>query len=296
MATISPMKVSGSTSLIRKKSHRAFSNDDEEEDSNTDDDNVEGRTLPTTEVLVMVTDSNGEPQQFLALLDSGTSRSLVQETMVHKLHLHVTQNKKVHRYTMAVGTFETKDKCRLRHHTLPEFTTHRKIPNTILQVTSRSLGSYDLILGRDYMIKFGIDMKFSTRTIVWDEMTIEMHEQGYFKEGDRTAAQEYYMEPQVIQDLTEECHAQQILDSKYEKQDLQEVVKTATHLSLDQQDKLLELLMEYEDRFTGKLGEWPDFTVDIDMKPDAKPYHIKTPYRIPQIYWDTLKKEVERLV
>ncbi len=45
-----------------------------------------------------------------------------------------------------------------------------------------------------------------------------------------------------------------ILDAKYEKADLQSVVSTnCIHLSLQDQNKLLELLTEYEELFDGTL-------------------------------------------
>ncbi len=48
-----------------------------------------------------------------------------------------------------------------------------------------------------------------------------------------------------------------ILDTKYEKADLQSVVSAnCTHLSLPNQNKLLELLTEYEELFDGTLGDW----------------------------------------
>ena len=48
-----------------------------------------------------------------------------------------------------------------------------------------------------------------------------------------------------------------ILGAKYEKADLQSVVSTnCTHLSLQDQNKLLELLTEYEELFEGTLGDW----------------------------------------
>ncbi len=48
-----------------------------------------------------------------------------------------------------------------------------------------------------------------------------------------------------------------ILDAKYEKADLQSVVSAScTHLSLQDQNKLLELLTEFEELFDGTLGDW----------------------------------------
>ena len=48
-----------------------------------------------------------------------------------------------------------------------------------------------------------------------------------------------------------------ILDAKYEKADLQSTVSTnCTHLSLQDQNSLLELLTEFEELFDGTLDDW----------------------------------------
>ena len=65
-----------------------------------------------------------------------------------------------------------------------------------------------------------------------------------------------------------------ILDAKYEKADLQSVVSTnCTHLSLPDQNKLLELLTEYEELFDGTLGDWNTKPVSFESKEGTKPYH-----------------------
>ena len=52
-----------------------------------------------------------------------------------------------------------------------------------------------------------------------------------------------------------------ILDAKYEKADLQSVVSTnCTHLSLQDQNKLLELLTDFEKLFDGTQGEIPSLS------------------------------------
>jgi hypothetical protein len=48
-----------------------------------------------------------------------------------------------------------------------------------------------------------------------------------------------------------------ILDAKYEMADLQSVVSTnCTHLSLQDKNKFLELLIEFEELLDGTLGDW----------------------------------------
>ena len=62
-------------------------------------------------------------------------------------------------------------------------------------------------------------------------------------------------EPHSMQQATK--RVVHILDAKYGKADLQSVVSTnCTHISLQDQNKLLELLVEFEELFVGTLGDW----------------------------------------
>ena len=58
-----------------------------------------------------------------------------------------------------------------------------------------------------------------------------------------------------------------ILDAKYEKADLQSVVSAnCTHQSLQDQNKLLELLTEFEELFDGTVGDWNTEPVSFELK------------------------------
>ena len=63
------------------------------------------------------------------------------------------------------------------------------------------------------------------------------------------------MEPQSTQDATK--RVRRILDTKYQKADLQSIIRdNCKHLSANQQRKLLQLLKKYETLFDGTLGDW----------------------------------------
>ena len=65
----------------------------------------------------------------------------------------------------------------------------------------------------------------------------------------------------------------QILNAKYEKANLLEVIDiNCKHLNIDQRNKLLRLLVQYEELFDGTLGDWKGESVSFELKPDAKPY------------------------
>ena len=86
-----------------------------------------------------------------------------------------------------------------------------------------------------------------------------------------------------------------ILDAKYEKADLQSVVSAnCTHLSLQDQNKLLELLTEYEELFDGTLGDWNSEPVSFELKKGTKPYHGR-PFPVPKSHKETTMKELNRL-
>ncbi len=78
------------------------------------------------------------------------------------------------------------------------------------------------------------------------------------------------MEPQSTQDATK--RVTQILDAKYQKADLQSIVRdNCKHLSADQKRKLLQLLRKYESLFDGTLGGWKTKPVSFQLKEGVSP-------------------------
>ena len=82
-----------------------------------------------------------------------------------------------------------------------------------------------------------------------------------------------------------------VLDSKYQKEELQSVVSAnCTHLNPQDQSKLLELLTEFEELFDGTLGDWNTEPVSFELKEGTKPYHGR-PFPIPKSHKGTTMKE-----
>ena len=86
-----------------------------------------------------------------------------------------------------------------------------------------------------------------------------------------------------------------ILDAKYEAVNLQEIASNCSHLNKDEQHSLYKLLNKYNSLFDGSLGTWTGDPYNIELKPDATPYHARA-FPIPKIHEETLKMEVNRLV
>ena len=132
---------------------------------------------------------------------------------------------------------------------------------------------YDMIIGMDLMSELGIDILNSTHTIKWDEAEIPL------RPRDSTLEDSYFIaEPEAVTQAT--ARLTQILDAKYEKADLKQVVKDVPELTAQEKSQLLKLLKAYEDLFDGTLGHWTGKPYNIKLKDDANPYYGR-PYKVP---------------
>jgi len=105
---------------------------------------------------------------------------------------------------------------------LPEF--HRdRVLEWKLHVT-QDLGAYDMILGRDVLSGLGIRIDFANNLMEWDSVAIPM------KEADANICEAFNLqEPATVISATDRFKG--ILEAKYERADLAEVVKEAVHLT-----------------------------------------------------------------
>ena len=168
--------------------------------------------------------------------------------------------------------------------TLPEL-HHDKVIQWSFHVT-KSLGAYDMIIGRDLLEFLGIDIKFSTKTVEWDSALMP------FKDVDDIAEAFHIDEPPQVVDASDRL--KRILDAKYEAADLEAVVQLQEELNASEKQMLLQLLTKYEHLFDGTLGKWTGTKVELELNEGATPYHARA-FPIPKIHLATLKLEVERL-
>jgi hypothetical protein len=81
---------------------------------------------------------------------------------------------------------------------------------------------------------------------------------------------------------------------KYKPADLNKIAHNCDYLTDDEQMQLLSLLHKYQHLFNGLLGTWNAKPYNIELKPDAKPYHSR-PFPVSKIHEATLKIELECL-
>ena len=85
-----------------------------------------------------------------------------------------------------------------------------------------------------------------------------------------------------------------ILDAKYEKANIDVTVNALKHLSSIQQQQLKSLLYKLEHLFDGTLGDWNTDPGSFKLKEGTTPFQL-SPFPVPKIHEDTLKKEIQRL-
>jgi len=136
-----------------------------------------------------------------------------------------------------------------------------------LHVT-KSLGPYDMIIGRDILRFLKIDVKFSEEIVEWDGAEMP------FKDGDASLKEAHCVaDSDPVEDAAH--RVKRILEAKYEKADVDEICLEQAELDQEQRNQLAVLLRKYEALFDGQLGRWHGQEVKLELKEGAKPCHAR---------------------
>jgi hypothetical protein len=87
------------------------------------------------------------------------------------------------------------------------------------------------------------------------------------------------------------CYASEILDARYEKVLVDDVIDQLDHLNAQQKNDLKQVLNEHTKFFDRNLGVYPHRKFHIVLMPGAVPKHFG-PYAIPVIHLEAFKKEI----
>ena len=129
-----------------------------------------------------------------------------------------------------------------------------------------------MIIGRDLLENLGVIMDFKKSSVNWEGIEIPMRDFQRLKDlkmshDEVNAIIKGSVEPLVTQEATERMV--RILDSKYEKANLSNVVASTTHLTDVEKQKLFKLLVKYEDLFDGSVlwenGKQSQSTLNLSM-------------------------------
>jgi transposase InsO family protein len=229
-------------------------------------------TTPECKIVVhIVTKTKNQQKSIVALLDSGTSGTLISQSAIPD---EVTRSTTTAvKWKTKTGVFTTTRKAAVEFK-LPAFSVH-KIMTHEAHVVDKVSDNYDMILGRDVMTAMGIVLDFANENIVWDGIERAMS----------NSTNKERFDTKLNQDST-------IKAAKYQKANLHECIPTT--LNKQEGDQLLHLLEDFEELFEGKLGTFDIDPIDVDVISGAKPI-CKRPYPIPRAHLQPMKMEVERL-
>ncbi len=140
-------------------------------------DEVYHQGVPRCDLRLNIRGPKGQQVSCRALLDTGSSKTIVEGTALLEAAGIKIIRAPVIKYSTKKGTFST-NKEALITAIFPQFSKHRLLEFKA-QVDDRKLvpeSPYDIILGRDFLQQFNIRLDFSTPTptIQWDELSIDM--------------------------------------------------------------------------------------------------------------------------
>ena len=89
---------------------------------------------------------------------------------------------------------------------------------------TKTLGNYSLIIGQDLLHELGVDISFSSKTMTWNNVTIDM------KPPTCTRKDAFHVEEELfVSDETD--HVAKILDAKHKTVDLKELPDNLSQLN-----------------------------------------------------------------
>ena len=249
----------------------------------------------TAEVVVDIRTDNGNIVPVRALLDTGTSSTLVLRQFVPKGQLSKHKRPSKTMWGTLGGTFATKRKAMIDFR-FPEL-DDKKIITWVAHVDdthSRKDLAYDLIIGMDLMTELGIYVDTKDKVVVWNEHTTPLRRRGEITDHAAIMEAVYQMalEPPLLQQA--EARQKSILDADYSQVDIDEHVDGLGKLTDDQKTQLKGILKGHPTLFGGGLGELKIKPIHLEVKEGSKPFHSHA-YPVPVAYRDTTKKEVDRL-
>ena len=232
------------------------------------------------------------------LLDTGSSTTMIHRRALPSKIMPVPLQRTKTVNTLA-GEMTAEHMVILRDIRLPEFDKNRRIAETRALVFDKEC-RYDIIFGADFLTRIGVKFNFDEGTMEWFENILQMREPWDMKNEEflamaDSAQVQTELEDEYGDEFLENYLAAPILDAKYERTTIQEVISEQKHLNDEQKRKLKRVLDKHSKLFYCTLGVYPHQKFSIELDPDAKPVHAR-PYSVPKIHLEVFKKELQHLV
>jgi hypothetical protein len=140
------------------------------------------------------------------------------------------------------GRLKMQEVVRMRNLRSPTIDQTRRINQQKVLVFDKDNVKYNIILGTNLLPKTGIKLNYSEGNMEWFDCSIPLHLPGGLDSKEFNAMEDMFhiqVEGKIFGEDWLECFATEILDAKYEKTDVAEVMKRLTHLNAHQKADLL---------------------------------------------------------
>ncbi len=178
---------------------------------------------------------------FSVLFDSGSNVAMIKRSALPKrIITKLLGDTKLVR--TLEGPHKTQEVVMTQDIRLSKFDKNRRINQQMELVFDNDNVKYDIILGTNCLSKTGIKLHNSERDIKWFGCSIPLCLPGDSDLNKSDAMEDMFhiqVEDKIFGEDWLECFATEILDAKYEKTDVAEVVKGLTHLNAIQKADLL---------------------------------------------------------
>ena len=146
--------------------------------------------------------------------------------------------------------------------------------------------SYDLVLGRDFLIPNGFDILSSLKSIRWIDRTIPFVDELSLRQPDLFDR---------ASDPVPDAFAAQIMDSLYDQVDLDDMILKLDHFPAKQRAELQKVVSSFRSVFTQRLRRHTGADIEINLKAGAVPKTHRA-YPVAEAHMQTFRKELDRLV
>jgi hypothetical protein len=224
----------------------------------------------------------------VSLADSGGSHTLINSRCLPPgaTPRLLTSNVK---FSTAAGELNAQRVVMLRDICLTEFSRSTSVDQVEAFVFDGKDVPYDIILGRPFLRQYGITLDFQKEIILHNKQELPMKDSSFFRSRDHRHDTSYSDEDE---DPNDESF---LLESKYEKVNVDDVAQQQKHLTTSQQNDLANIFRDRTKLFSGKLGVYKRRKIHLDIKPEAVPKHMKA-YTVPSQHREIASNELLRLV
>ena len=255
--------------------------------------------LPVLYMMAGMVGGVRDPTIMRTLLDSGSSKTLIRRSALPP-NVEVRPTEQDEPMNTMAGIFKPTGYVILRDLRIPEFDKNLSIDGQLCYVFDTPC-RYQIIAGRDFLWRTGIDLEFKNNHITWMDKSIPM-KSPHFTEASYNAVIDeytYWMDEEAmsldeLSPFEDEAFMSDMMPAKYDKADLEKFAAEQTHLTQAQQRDLLELWRKHEKLFDGTLGKYTGEKMHIDLMPNAKPYYSR-PYPVTRDKAPLLKNELDRM-